>query len=261
MKIFCYCTLCVYLITSPSHLLACQTDSLSFSISICKSNDLTEKEKADLIKKANMGDNKASYRLFMYYATIKHDWNIEDITQQPSWPWLRKAAIDGNVAAQAHLSQEYLWRIKNIELGLYWLKLSAKNGFEISKRRLEKLERILIGYQISESRPLPVPLSFDLTEAKKMELTEKANKNDNKASFLLFIYGEFYEHGGDNWLRDSAEDGNMVAQYILACDLEEKNEIDEAMRWLKLAADNGHEEAKKKLEKLKHELKIKSSEK
>jgi TPR repeat protein len=135
---------------SPVSLMACQTGKTSEAISTCLKIDLTDKEKTDLINKANNGDNEASYYLYRYYAANDVDINIRDITQQPFWYWLRKSAADGHVTAQFLLSQVYLgdaWTYlktpNNPEEGLYWLKKAAKNGHEFAQKELERYRRIL----------------------------------------------------------------------------------------------------------------------
>jgi TPR repeat protein len=231
--------------------------------------NLREKEKNELIEKANKGDNKASFRLYLYYATNELNYNIMDATQQLYWPWLQKSAEDGNSEAQYVLSQIYFTRISswilklcNTEKAIYWLKLSANSGHTSAQKDLEEYERILNGYKISEGRPLPSPLSFNLTNPEKEFLTEKAKKFDNKASFRLYLYYEFTEYYSferSYWLKKSATDGNKAAQYIIAFELDDMNKTEEAISWLKLSVANGHPLAKKKLESL--EYKLKSSEK
>jgi TPR repeat protein len=118
--------------------------------------------------------------------------------------------------------------------------------------------------QMSDGRPLATVSSFYLSEIEQADLVKKANKKDNEASFKLYQYYQSVKLDstqGGYWLRKSAEDGNVTAQYSLAVYAEESDNIEEALYWYKIAANNGDTLAKKELEELERELKTTPSKK
>jgi TPR repeat protein len=218
-----------------------------YSLKSPLSYNLTHDEKQKLVKAANKYDNNASLKLYLYYVFIEPNANQDSI-------WLYKSAEDGNSVAQYILACDY-GSFVDVDKKLHWLKIAADNNFEPAKRELERIERLQEELQMNEGYPLS---EFRASQKDIENWTEEANNGNNKAGFRLYIYHDFsYQNAAKDslWLRKSATDGNSAAQYIIGCDLESMGEIDEAISWLKLAAANGHESAKKKLTSLGQKLK------
>jgi TPR repeat protein len=107
--------------------------------------------------------------------------------------------------------------------------------------------------------PMPDVSAFDLTHEEKADLIEKASKNDNKASFSLYQFNNSVKRNRPEamrWLKKSAKDGNVGAQWSLGYTYlyyKEFEDIEEGKRWLKIAAANGSEKAKMELIRLERE--------
>jgi hypothetical protein len=139
---------CIFIVTLmifTTYSYGCETVDDAFLT--CGCSPLTELEIAGLIKKSYKHDNEASYKLYKYYIACKREFHIRDITQRQFWPWLKKSASDGNIAAQYFLSKIYFGEVwgedeapVNTVKGVYWLKKAANNGHEEAKKELESLE-------------------------------------------------------------------------------------------------------------------------
>lgn len=106
------------------------------------------------------------------------------------------------------------------------------------------------------NKPESTASIFNLSEDEKIDLIEKANRNDSQASFRLYKYYFFSNDSRSDaiqWLKKSAQDGNQQAQHILGIFylefLTPKN-IEEGKYWLRKSAANGYLPAKEDLEKI-----------
>jgi len=99
--------------------------------------ELNTQEKIELPERARHGDSKASMRLFMYYACVVGD-------RATALNWLRRAADDGDAAAQFNLGVLLLDQ-EPVDAGrreeaLQWLRRAAASGNTSAEERLRKEE-------------------------------------------------------------------------------------------------------------------------
>jgi hypothetical protein len=94
---------------------------------------------------------------------------------------------------------------------------------------------------------------FNLSFSEKEDLIQKALKGDANACFRISNYYKFVENNDEEmfiWLKRSAEFGNVIAQYNLACYFQRsKNETDHqlAIAWFRKSAENGDTDANLRL--------------
>ena len=105
-----------------------------------------------------------------------------------------------------------------------------------------------------KGRPINANEGLRLSENEIIELSEKAKNGDGEAAVSLGIYYEAIEKDREKaaeWFKLGADNGDAVCQWNYAGYLEDTNNMDEAIIYLKMAAENGDEFAKRRLEKLK----------
>ncbi len=111
-----------------------------------------------------------------------------------------------------------------------------------------------------KEQPINPNASCRLNENEIIELSEKAKSGDGEAAISLANYYEFVEKDkvkAAEWLKLGADNGNASCQWNYACYLvdvynfENIGSMDDAIIYMKKAAENGNEYAKKHLEILK----------
>lgn len=154
--------------------------------------------------------------------------------------WREKAADRGNVEAQLKLGKMYLYSegvAKDLDKAEYWLNRAAVEGNSEAQYLLGRLYR-------AHGSPKRNPALADNWLAKSA-----AQGYEDAIRFLHFVESigyqaeeAFYQRPVD--LHQLAMDGDVEAQYQLAMRYEsgagEKKDYDEALRWFKQAAANGH---------------------
>ena len=99
------------------------------------------------------------------------------------------------------------------------------------------------------TKPIPANQMYMLSETDRFRLEKMADAGDGSAAFKLYQYYQYglFNNGRANmWLRRSAEQGHIVAQYNLGYTLvradkpETKNE---GVKWLRSAAKAGFAQA------------------
>jgi TPR repeat protein len=92
------------------------------------------------------------------------------------------------------------------------------------------------------NNPMSTASSVNFTEEQIEEFSQKAEKGDAEAAFMLYKHFPGTEKGF-YWLEISAKNGNRAAQYNLAVILYQRKSFDEALYWAGMAKRNGDEEA------------------
>ncbi|HWV15599.1 MAG TPA: hypothetical protein VN030_09200 [Cellvibrio sp.] len=85
---------------------------------------LSDKEFPELIRNAEAGDAKASFRLYQYYKFSALNWVESKV-------WLLKAAEQGCSVSQYHIAIEFFQK-KDYVKALIWAKMAKACGSEIS---------------------------------------------------------------------------------------------------------------------------------
>ena len=84
--------------------------------------------------------NELCWELIEYYNT--QEYNEAQLLLEKGFPYLKKAAEDGNAKAQYFLGQCYVRGCgtdKNLKQAIYWIKKSAKQGLAIAQSHLANL--------------------------------------------------------------------------------------------------------------------------
>ena len=114
------------------------TNNKSYAEVLAESNDLTQPEETELIKKANSGDAPSAFQLSRFYSSTKK-WNLEAIR------WLVVSAENGNDVAAFNLGLYYQLPqpTANFERSRHWLKIAEERGNPQAKVELGRLEELL----------------------------------------------------------------------------------------------------------------------
>ena len=97
---------------------------------------------------------------------------------------------------------------------------------------------------------------LSLSENEIIELSEKAINGDGESAYSIASYFLFIKYDtkeAEKWLKLGADNNNVKCQYnyaTLLLELNEKQNYEQAVYYLQLAANNGLETAKTKIEKL-----------
>src|SRR5258708_4570315 len=112
----------------------------------------------------------------------------------------------------------------------------------------------------SQQKPAVYPTIYSLilTDTQVADFTEKASHGDGDAAFKLsqfYFMVKLERDTGLKWLTKAAECGHTIAQYNMGFCYDGKTypdltDIKKAKYWYQRAADNGHKEAKLRLEEL-----------
>ena len=112
------------------------------------------------------------------------------------------------------------------------------------------------GILMCKEKPINANEALFLEENEIIELSEKAKNGDGEAALSLGSYYSMIEYDREKaaeWYKRGADNDNEICQYNYARYLlskSDKNSIDEAISYLKKAAEKGNEPAKKKLERM-----------
>lgn len=125
-----------------------------------------------------------------------------------------------------------------------WYEKAAEHGNEEAKRRLARMRKEGYSWYFSEEAELPV----------LKRCREAAERGDAMAQVDWGLWRYYLDNEAEavEWYRKSAMQGNAKGQCCLATAYEEGygvgKDIDEALRWYRLAAENGDYIAESKLE-------------
>lgn len=165
----------------------------------------------------------------------------------------------------------YVWNLKS-QKSLYNNETDLRNFHFV--RMMMKKKRLLViilicicglsclifGLLNHRGQPINANEAFYLNEKEIIELSEKAKNGDGEASLSLAGYYDFIKYDREKaaeWYKLGADNGNVICQYNYAYYLLSKNQenndennTEEAVIYLKMAAKNGSEAARRKLERL-----------
>jgi hypothetical protein len=94
----------------------------------------------------------------------------------------------------------------------------------------------------AEGIPINPSMTFYLTEEQIKEFSRKAEEGDADSAFKLHQYFAFLTDDRKKsmyWLEISAKNGNVIAQYSMAYQLDYDNEFEKALHWAEIAKSNG----------------------
>ena len=115
---------------------------------------------------------------------------------------------------------------------------------------------IISGFLIYNEKRIDANEDLNLTEEKIIELSEKAIGGDGEAAYSIasyFLFGKYDAEEAKKWLRIGADNSNIKCQYnyaTLLLELNNEQEMKQAIYYLQQAALNGSIKAKQKLEEL-----------
>lgn len=126
-------------------------DKNNVKVVISSSSDLFDmswKDRTLLEFESRNGNSEASFRLFLYYASVCLDPSCSSIEDMDRWMfYLSRAAIQGNVKAQYNYgvllssNDPAFLKYHNLDEAVYWFELAAKNGNAEAKTELQKINR------------------------------------------------------------------------------------------------------------------------
>lgn len=172
---------------------------------------------------------------------------------------------NGDSQAARRLFFHYLLVGNDVEKAFYWNKVAAKNGhakaqkevgisYMTGDRPLKHRDFNAARYWLkkaSDSGEKEAQRYLDLLLSKTEvdELTEKALRGDKNAAYKVYDYYHSVERNDDNWIKwleVAAKNGHAEAQYIHGARLINADKK-KAIYWLRKAADQGHEGARSTL--------------
>lgn len=232
-----------------------------FRLSLCYFNgkgvDKDEKVAMQWLQKAaEQGLEPALASLYCCY----RDGTGVEADKQEAIKWLRKSAELGHVESQVELSRYYSNPeddMADVEEAHKWLRKAAEQGHELAQRTLdhfaaERLVRLQLAEQGNADAQYNHGISYINGVEKNIEegikwLQKSAEQGHEQARRVLdFLHVEM--------CKEAAERGDPDAQYELGVRYlhgagVEQN-IKETIKWLALADDQGHEEARQVFQSL-----------
>ena len=170
---------------------------------------------------------------------------IFSLTGGERYSWYRKAAEQGYAKAQnavaRYLAEGWGGVTKNQIEAVEWYRKAAEQGYPIAQYNLAVCLENGIGCAIDEEKAL-------------IWYKKAAEQGDEDAKIAIERLSPKDTNSNLKELIEVAKTGNQYAQYIIAEKLYYGIDCivnkDEALKWYRLAASNGHGDARKKLEYL-----------
>lgn len=234
----------------------------------CTPGKVEEARKTKLA--ADKGDARAQIAIGLMYEEGRHIRRNND----EALKWFKRAAESGDAEARYELGMKYQ-RDKEDQEAFKWLKLAADQGqveamyhlgriYEYGKLGVEHNVAEAMKWHARAAEQGHKRATDNLEELKKMEpLLHAAGKGDAEAQCKL---GEMYRWRNNpealKWLKLAADQGQVEAMYELGdiygdgkCGVERNEE--EAVQWFTRAADQGHLFAKQSLRPIKEKRDLK----
>lgn len=202
----------------------------------------------EIEKKAKSGDPKSEYD---FGTILSADPDYENYYPRRSEPkakdWFERAAEQGYRPAQRSLASIYAQMpLKNLEKSLYWFSIWAKSGDASSQLEVADI-----------LKEYPFMLMKNQLELRKEWLTLAANNGSAEAMLELGYFIRDNEGNDDaalTWYMKSANKGYARGQLAVGLSLIHKHDIQQAVKWLELAASNGNMSAQTALGQIYEEM-------